>query len=343
MRYSELAQVLRAANPWWSRRRRASWVLDDPELTGRARHEWAPATRAARSELAQLAQGPLPGTLTLVVGPRAVGKTTAVKDLVSTLVADPAVDPRRVVLVPVQRSRGDARPACLTEEELSAILRTPTRTGAPACDGPRVLVVDEVGTVPGWTDLLLTACRRGDQVVATSSVLEPEDLARLLTPDVPHTVRHLRPASLSEVLLESRAGTHAADAEQIRADFLRHGGLPRALAEHRDLGDVSTELARTLVTGLHEDVCRGDEACPVERLLAAVCATKDRFVEPGRLARELELPPARVRVLLGRLQSAHVLDPHRGLVDPLLHRLPSLLAPERHTAPSSEHVAACSV
>ena len=342
MRNSELAQVLRAANPWWSRRRRASWVLDDPELTGRARHEWAPATRSARTELAHLAQQPLPGTLTLVVGPRSVGKTTAVKDVVASLVADPTLDPRRVVLVPVQRARGAAPPDCLTADELSTVLRSPTRTGAPATDDPRVLVVDEVGAVPGWTEMLLAACRRGDQVVATSSVLDPEDLAHLLTPDVPHTVRHLRPASLSEVLLESRAGAHPAEAEQIRADFLRHGGLPRALAEHRDLGDVSTETATALATGLHEDVCRGEEVCPIDRLLAAVCATTDRFVEPGRLARELELPPARVRMLLGRLQSAHVLDPHRGLVDPLLHRLPSLLAPERHAAPPTEHVAACS-
>jgi hypothetical protein len=206
-----------------------------------------------------------------------------------------------------------------------------------------VLVVDEVGAVPGGTELLLAACRRGDQVVATSSVLDPEDLAQLMSPEVPHSVRHLRPASFSEVLLHSRTGTRPADAEQIRAEFLRHGGLPRALAEHRDLGDVSAGMVTALATGIHEDVSRGEEGCPVDRLLAAVCATTDRFVEPGRLARELELPPARVRTLLGHLQSAHVLDPHRGLVDPLLHRLPSLLAPERHTAPSTAHVAACSV
>lgn len=340
MRNLELAQLLRAANPWWSRRRRSSWVLDDADLTARARHEWAPATAAAGDLLADLAAHPRPGTLTLVTGPRGVGKTTAVKDVVAHLVADPAVDPRTVVLVPAERTDDAGTPTTLAPADLATVVRAPTRTGAPACDGPRVLVVDEVGTVPGWPAVLADACRRGDQVLATTSVLDPADAATLegAAPAGAVSVRHLRPASLAEVLL----ATPGTDPGDVRRAYLRHGGLPRALAEHRDLGDVGPQLVARLATGLHHDLCRGDAGCPLDQLLAAVCATSDRFVEPDHLARTLGLTRPQVALLLARLEQAHVLDPRRGLVDPLLHRLPSLLAPERHTSPSAQHIAAFS-
>ncbi|MCC2315791.1 AAA family ATPase [Cellulomonas xiejunii] len=337
MRNSELAQVLRAANPWWSRRRRATWVLDDADLASRARHEWAPATAAARSRLAAVADRPRPGTVTLLVGMRGVGKTTAVKDVVAHLVADPATDPRRIVLFPVQLVDDAGAISTLRPTDLATALRTPTRTGAPACDGHRVLVVDEVGAVAGWPRMLADACRRGDQVLATTSVLDPADLAAL-TADVPAgalAVRHLQPASMSELLLAQPAGR----TQDLRAEYLRHGGLPRAIAEHRDLGDVGDELVASLAAGLHVDVCRGEDGCPLDVLLSAVCATTDRFVEPEPLAQLLGLSTPQVGLLLSRLEQAHVLDPRRGLVDPLLHRLPSLLAPGRHTAPSTQHIA----
>lgn len=337
MRNSELATVLRVANPWWSRRRRASWVLDDPELATRARHEWAPATATARGVLATVPAGARTGTVTLLVGLRGVGKTTAVKDVVAHVVADPATDPRRVVLVPVERTEDDGTLAVLEPADLATVVRTPTRTGAPACDGRRVLVVDEVGAAPGWPGVLADARRRGDQVLATTSVLDPADLATLEAscPVGTVAVRRLSPASMSELLI-ARPDAHV---DQVRADFLRHGGLPRAVAEHRDLGDVGADLVARLAQGLHLDVCRGVDDCPLDLLLASVCATTDRFVEPEQLARLLGRSTADVGLLLTRLEQAHVLDPRRGLVDPLLHRLPSLLAPERHAPPSVQHVA----
>ena len=340
MRNLELAQLLRTANPWWSRRRRASWVLDDAELTARARHEWGPATSTARGTLADLARRPRPGTVTVVAGPRGVGKTTAVKDVVAHLVADPAVDPRRVVLVPAQRVDADGAVHTLAPPDLATVVRTPTRTGAPATDEPRVLVLDEVGTVDGWPGVLADACRRGDQVLATTSVLDPADLAALeaLAPAGSVSVRRLHPSSMSDVLLALPAG----GTQDVRTAYLRHGGLPRALAEHRDLGDVSAELVAWLAAGLHVDVCRGAGGCPVDVLLSAVCATTGRFVEPEPLARLLGLTTPEVGRLLTRLEHAHVLDPRRGLVDPLLHRLPSLIAPGRHASPSVEHIAAFS-
>ncbi len=337
MRNSELAQVLRAANPWWSRRRRASWVLDDADLATRARHEWEPATAAARSLLADLAEHPRPGTVTVVAGPRGVGKTTAVKDVVAHLVADPATDPRRVVLVPAQRTDETGAIVQLSPTDLATVVRTPTRTGAPACDEPRVVVLDEVGAVAGWPGVVADAVRRHDQVVVPTSVLDPADLAALeaALPAGTVSVRPMRPASMSEVLLATPTG----GTEDVRAAYLRHGGLPRALAEHRDLGDVGDDLVRWLAATVHVDVCRGEEGCPPDVMLAAVCATTDRFVEPEALARSLGLTTTEVGRLLERLEQAHLLDPRRGLVDPLLHRLPSLLAPGRHPTPSTQHVA----
>lgn len=339
MRNSELARVLRAANPWWSRRRRASWVLDDPELATRARHEWAPATEAARSILAAVAERPRPGTITLVVGMRAVGKTTAVKDVVAHLVADPATDPRTVVLVPAETTGGDGARTVLAPDLLRTAVRTPTRTGAPACDGPRVLVVDEVGAVAGWPDVLAEACRRGDQVVATTSVLPPAALAALLAaaPSGSVTVHRLHPCDLFELLV-TRPASRSGD---VRAAYLRHGGLPRAVAEHRDLGDVGDDLVQRLATGLHHDVY-GDEPHPLDELLAAVCATADRFVAPDPLARRLGVSTHEVGLLLDRMEHAHVLDRRRGLVDPLLHRLPYLRAPTRYPTPTVQHIAAFS-
>ncbi|ADG75856.1 AAA ATPase [Cellulomonas flavigena DSM 20109] len=337
MRNSELATVLRAANPWWSRRRRASWVLDDAELVARARHEWAPATATARTVLATVPAGARTGTVTLLVGPRGVGKTTAVKDVVAYVVADPATDPRRVVLLPVQRTLEDGTLAALDSADLATVVRTPTRTGAPACDGRRVLVIDEVGATPGWPGVLADARRRGDQVLATTSVLDLADLGALeaACPAGTVAVRRLNPSSMSELLI----ARPDADVDVVRAEFLRHGGLPRAVAEHRDLGDVGGEFVSRLAQGMHRDVCRGSDECPLDVLLAAVCATTGRFVEPEPLARMLGRSTADVGLLLERLEQAQVLDPRRGLVDPLLHRLPSLLAPERHAPPSVQHIA----
>ena len=90
MRHSELAQVLRAANPWWSRRTRVSWAVDDVHLAQRARHEWLTGTLAGRAALSDVAHTPA-GTATVLVGPRGVGKTTAAKDAVVQALADAGV------------------------------------------------------------------------------------------------------------------------------------------------------------------------------------------------------------------------------------------------------------
>ena len=57
------------------------------------------------------------------------------------------------------------------------------------------------------------------------------------------------------------------------------------------------------------------------------------------LAAALHRSTAEVGALLNRMADAGVLDPRRGLVDPLLHQLPALHDPSAQ-APSAQHVAA---
>lgn len=340
MRHTELATVLRAAAPWWSRRRRSSWVLEDPELAARAAHGWAPAARASRDALGPPADLRT-GSLTLVLGPRGTGKTTAVKDLVARVVAEPDVDPRAVVLVPVEAEPDPAgtvadRPA-LRAEDVDEVLRRPTRTGAPACDGERLFVVDEVGGATGWSGPVLDAVRRGARVVVTASAAQPDDVAAAQAWPGARVVR-LQPASFTDLLM----ACPQVPPPVLRERFLTHGGLPRAIAEHRDTGAVGAGFVDRLVAGLERDL-RPTGLLPtgttVERLLDALCATTGRFVEPGALAGRLAVSSEQAAALVGRLVATGVLDPRRGLVDPLLHRLPSLRDPGTFDPPSTAHLA----
>lgn len=339
MRPSELAYVLRAANPWWSRRQRVTWVAEDAELTQRERHEWAPATRAARVALAEVGASPEPKVATLLVGPRGVGKTTAAKDAVLRVLSTFTVDARAVLWVPVEAGPGDSpERAPLTPEDLENALHRPTRVGAPACDGARLVVVDEASACQGWEDVVAGGAPQA-QLLVTASV-SGRDAAAL--PDrYPGrlTVRHLRPSTVAELLI-AQPGV---DAETTRTQFMRHGGFPRALAEHRDLGRVSREFIDLLADGMRRDLCPGvGDHCRMDDVLASLCETAGRFIEPVPFAEALGIPLAHAAPLLDRMADAGVIDPRRGLVDPLLHLLPALRDPSR-SAPTAQHVASFSL
>lgn len=339
MRHSELAQVLRAANPWWSRRTRVSWAAQDVHLAQRAGHEWLTGTLAGRAALSDVAHAPA-GTAVVLVGPRGVGKTTAAKDAVLQALAEPDLDPRAVVWVPVEAAPGDPYPdrPPLDTQDLENALRRPTRVGAPACDQPRLVVVDEASACAGWADVLATPVP-GTRVLVTASLGGPTVEHLLAGWGGAASVRSLRPSTLVE-LLGAQPG---ADAGRVREEYLRYGGFARAVAERRDLGEVSAEFVDLIAEGLRRDVCTGEGSapCPVEQLFAAVCRTSGRFVEPSEIAAELGIPAEQVGLLLDRLADAGVLEPRRGLVDPLLHLLPSLRDPSV-PAPSAEHVASYS-
>ena len=336
MRPSELAQVLRGANPWWSRHRRGTWVADDPELRQRERHEWEPATRAGRTALAEIGTTPRSGTATVLVGPRGVGKTTAAKDAVLAMLSDLTVDPRAVLWVPVEPGPDRPERDPLEPGDLDNALRRPTRVGAPACDGPRLIVLDEASASEDWIDVVAGGALNA-QLLVTASVAGAvvEGL-----PDRypgPMSVRHLGPSTLADLLLAQPG----ADPEETRTAFIQHGGYPRALAEHRDLGHVSHDFVELLEEGLFKDIgVFALHPIRLDEVITALCSTAGRFIEPAALAAALGMSTAEVALLLDRMADAGVLDPRRGLVDPLLHQLPSLHDPSA-PAPSPQHVAAC--
>jgi len=335
MRPSELAQVLRGANPWWSRHHRVTWVSDDPELEQRERHEWVPATRAGRTVLSEIGSTPRSGSATVLVGPRGVGKTTAAKDLVLRVLSNLAVDPRAVLWVPVEPGPEQPERDPLEPADLDHALRRPTRVGAPACDGPRLVVLDEASASEDWIDVVAGGAPNA-QLVVTASV------AGAVVEDLPSrypgqmSVRHLRPSTLAE-LLTAVPGT---DPEATRTSFIQHGGYPRALAEYRDLGRVSQEFVELLEEGLFKDIgVFALHPVQLDEVITALCATAGRFIEPVPLAAALRMSTAEVAHLLERMADAGIIDPRRGLVDPLLHQLPALHDPTAQ-APSERHVAA---
>ena len=335
MRPSELAQVLRAANPWWSRHQRVTWVASDPELVQRERHEWVPATRAARTALSEVGSALEPGTATVLVGPRGVGKTTAAKDTLLRVLSDLSVDPRAILWVPVEPDPEHPERDPLEPGDLENALRRPTRVGAPACDGPRLIIVDEASVSQDWVDTIAGGAPNA-QLLVTASV------AGAVVEDLPArypgrmTVRHLRPSTLAELLLTQPG----ADPEATRTAFIQHGGFPRALAEHRDLGHVSQDFVELLEEGLFKDIgVFALHPVGMDEVLSALCRTSGRFIEPAPLAAALHMSTAEVGALLNRMADAGVLDPRRGLVDPLLHQLPALHDPSAQ-APSAQHVAA---
>jgi predicted AAA+ superfamily ATPase len=324
MRPSELAQVLRGANPWWSRHHRVTWVADDPELSQRERHEWEPATRSGRTALAEIGATPVAGRATVLVGPRGVGKTTAARDLVLRVLSDLTVDPRSVLWVPVEPGPDQPEGDPLEPSDLDNALRRPTRVGAPACDGPRLIVIDEASVSEDWIDVIAGGAPNAQLLVTASaagSVVEglPDRYPGRMS------VRHLRPSTLAELLVAQPG----ADPEATRTAYLQHGGYPRAVAEHRDLGRVSLEFVELLEEGLFKDIgVFALHPVQLDEVITALNATAGRFIEPAPLAAALGMSTAEVAFLLDRMADAGIIDPRRGLVDPLLQQLPALHHPK---------------
>ena len=223
----------------------------------------------------------------------------------------------------------------LEPRDLDNALRRPTRVGAPACDGPRLIVVDEASVSEDWIDVVAGGAPNA-QLLVTASV------AGAVVEGLPDrypgsmSVRHLRPATLADLLLAQPG----ADPEATRTAFIQHGGYPRALAEYRDLGHVSLDFVELLEEGLFKDIgVFALHPVRLDEVITALCATAGRFIEPAPLAAALGMSTAEVAFLLDRMADTGVIDPRRGLVDPLLHQLPALHTPGT-PAPSPQHVAA---
>ena len=100
------------------------------------------------------------------------------------------------------------------------------------------------------------------------------------------------------------------------------------------------EFVELLEEGLFKDIgVFALHPVQLDEVITAMCATAGRFIEPAPLAAALGMSTAEVAYLLERMADAGIIDPRRGLVDPLLHQLPALHDPTAQP-PSERHVAA---
>lgn len=324
-----LTALLRRANPWWQAGERLAWVDDDPDLTERARHPVDHPDAPTGGLLADVARTRRPGDVTLVVGPRCSGKTTAVKDLVRRVLSEPGSALGGVVLVPVEADvPGQGRPD-LPRSDLRRILTAPQMYGVPPGDGSRLWVVDELTSVDAWSLLLreVSPVLRADELVATGSVQEdtPWAMQFFLTDHGRRAgaVHRVGPLTLAETLLASPGRP----TRTLRTEFLQHGGFPRAIAEYRDTGAVSAALVERLHAGIRHDVDPADTGEEVHRLLVALSCLGGYPHDPAEIAHRIGYSPSGVQQRLHRMCEAGLVRADLTLADPLLHWLPHLHDP----------------
>ncbi len=221
----------------------------------------------------------------MLTGPRRVGKSVALLDVVAALYARADIDPRQIIHLPCDGfATRDLRRALSLGRELTRVIDHPQ----PAA---RVWLLDEVSSIDGWTAVLKSA-RDGtafgsDTVVATGSRWSANDdiegnlLAGRAGRATSRRVRHLLPMSFRSFLAASRpelarpAAVHpallqtqpvAAILDALRfdvdaydfawQDYLTCGGFPRAVFEHTRIGAVSDGFLQDLAAWLRRDVDR---------------------------------------------------------------------------------------
>lgn len=128
-----LEHLLKLYNPWWENRQ-GHWRRDLPDYR-------RPIVKEILSDLAELPQ------MVSVTGPRRVGKTTSLKQVICTLLDDQGIDPRNILYF----SFDD--PEVFGSIDLQRIIfdRLVERTGASAGDGATsFFFLDEIQRLPKW-------------------------------------------------------------------------------------------------------------------------------------------------------------------------------------------------
>lgn len=270
MREAERRTYLLEHNPWW---RGGSWEPRDPDLVD-----------ARRNALAAYDPRPLqkmvPGSLYLLLGPRRVGKSVAMKREVAALL-DAGADPRSIIFCPCEN---------LTLQDLRRMVKIALDLGGDYA-GERYWFFDEITYVRDWVSTLKqlrdqTELRHGTVIATGSSAAKlreaqgdlggregPDGGVRLLLPmGFRDFARELYPelaASLpSDVLsLEDLQGEAAArylrplevyldEASTAWERYLTIGGFPRAVADVKDHVDVQDATMRGLWNIFTGDVLR---------------------------------------------------------------------------------------
>ncbi len=306
MRDDEIRRVLTEANPWW--RAAASggdpttWVGDHRLLRDRATHDLGFRSPILRD----VSVGPLTDLLTVLTGPRRIGKSVTLLDTAAALCARPDVDPRQVIHVPCDGMRDrDLRRSLTLGRELT---RSVDR------DGPRrrAWLLDEVSMLTGWS-AVLKAARDGtpfgdDTVVATGSrwVRDEDVEGNLMAGRAGTTAGRRRRLALPMSFRDFLAATRPALALPPRVhpgslqdpdvatvlsalafdvdaydlawqDYLTCGGFPRAVAEHTRTGAVSEPYLRDLAAWLRRDV---DPEAPAESMPLILAELAARSTSP---------------------------------------------------------------
>ncbi len=304
MRDDEIRRQLADANPWWAAGATgtdpSAWTRPHRLLRDRANYDLG-----YRSNVLQdVETGPITDRLVVLTGPRRVGKSVALIDAAAALCQRADVDPRQVILVQCDGMQArDLRRAITLSRELTKVIDRSERRR-------RVWLLDEVGSVKGWTSVLKLA-REGDPlgddtVVVTSSrwhenedvegnlmagragtsggrrlrILLPMTFRAFLAatrPDIP-LLTHVHPAILMSAAVAEELETvrfHVDQFDLAWQDYLTCGGFPRAVSEYSNLGAVSEAYQRDLVAWLRADI---DPELPPESipiLLATLsgCAT----------------------------------------------------------------------
>lgn len=307
MRDDEIRRTVTDAAPWWRAAAAGTdptaWVGGHRLLRDRARHDLG----YRPDVLADVAAEDVADRLVVLTGPRRVGKSVVLLDLVAALCRRPDVDPRQVLHVPCDGMR---------DRDLRRVLtlgRDITRVVDWNQPRPRVWLLDEVSAIPGWT-AVLKAARDGtdfgdDTVVATGSRWRADEdvggnlLAGRAGQGPSRRVRHLLPMSFREFVRATRPeltlppapvhpaalqeGATAELLETVRfdvdsydlawQDYLTCGGFPRAVAEHTTAGNVSIGYIRDLAAWLRRDV---DPDAPPESLPLLLAGLAARASSP---------------------------------------------------------------
>ncbi|MFT4189379.1 MAG: AAA family ATPase [Aeromicrobium sp.] len=334
MRDDQRRQRLVDSNPWW----RAASAGEDPTA-------WTTHHRVLRNRseydlgfrptiLDDIQTGPVTNLLTVLTGPRRIGKSVALLDVAATLCARADLDPRQVVYLPCDgmNAQDVHRSLVLAREVTRAIDFDQPK--------PRVWLLDEISGVTGWTTTLKLArditTFGDDTVVATGSRwVAGEDVegnlfagragttsgrrTRLLLPmtfrDFLTTSRRMTPAldpvHVSE--LQSPAVARALDGigfdidayDLAWQDYLTCGGFPRAVAEHTRNGTVSDNYLDDIRSWLRIDVDPEGPQDSVPRLLSEITSRSTSPLNIANIAKELGQTRKVAERRLHRLISSH--------------------------------------
>lgn len=289
-------------NPWWRAAAAGAdplaWTATDRSLRVRQSYDLG-----YRSEvLDDVARAPLSSSLYLLRGPRRVGKSVALKDLIARLCVRPDLNPWQVIYLPVDTfSAQDLRRAVVLGTEA-------TRAAGSA---PRVWVIDEITAVDGWTTeikslrdntafgdhcVVLTGSSaagaaqavrdlgagRTGEAVAPFRLALPMSFRQFLTataPELPTPGPFPPWAVQTDEVVDAVSALEAFTNELDLAwqRFLEAGGFPRAVFEHSQHGEVSDLFLREIEAWLTADV---DPASPQDSVALLMSELQERATSP---------------------------------------------------------------